>query len=91
MDFIYILTGLVPATSFLLAALVGRWWIALLPMIFWPVYYVGRDAGWWPGGLGEFWALLMLADMAAGLAAVGLGLLVRFLVRRAIRSRRRSD
>jgi hypothetical protein len=34
------------------ALLVGRGWFVIVPIIAWPLYFVGLSAGWWGTGAG---------------------------------------
>jgi hypothetical protein len=53
--------------AFPVVGLVARSWAALLlPLIGWPLYYIGLNRGWWGSGTGDGWQFI-----AAGLTLVG--------------------
>jgi hypothetical protein len=51
----------------LAGAIVRRWYALVLPLVGWPLFYVGLSTGWWGHGLGDGWQY-----PAAGLLVVGL-------------------
>lgn len=73
---------LVPAICFLLAIVIGRWWILLLPVAVWALYFFGSYFGWW-GVVGDYWYVAMLGHIAVGVAVVAVGLALRWLIARA--------
>ncbi|MGH9893453.1 MAG: hypothetical protein ACREA0_15985 [bacterium] len=75
---------------FIIALLVGRWWIGVLPVIGWPLFFLGLNLGWWGYGVGDFWEQAMVLYMSVGVAAVTVGLLFRGFLLPAVRSRRRG-
>lgn len=75
---------------FLIALVLGRLWLLLLPVIGWPVYFVGLDAGWWGYGVGESGFYVLIFAIPLGVADVGAGLMLRWLIVSAVRSRRRT-
>jgi uncharacterized membrane protein len=50
----------------LVGLVVRRWTAILLPLIGWPLFYVGLNEGWWGYGTGDGWQYV-----AAVLTAVG--------------------
>ncbi|MGH9890959.1 MAG: hypothetical protein ACREA0_03030 [bacterium] len=83
MDFQGTLHFLIPTVAFLLAALVDRWWVALLPVTSWVLFFLGLDAGWWGYGYGDGWHFALVGQSLLGVGAVVAGLLVRrFIIRR---------
>jgi hypothetical protein len=60
---------------FLAAALIGRWWLLILPVAIWPLVAALEDV--------EPYALAASVGTAIGLGAVGAGLLVNVLRTRA--------
>jgi hypothetical protein len=91
MDFFSIIVQppvLIPTIGFFVTALLlGRSWVLLLPVIGWPLFFLGLNAGWWGYGVGDFWQFALILETVIGVAAVSIGLLLhRLLVAR--RSRR---
>lgn len=64
---------------FVVALLVGKIWLLLLPVIGWPVAFLGLYMGWWGYGVGDGWQFMLLLWMFVGIVAVGLGLALRRL------------
>lgn len=62
------------AALFLAAMLLGRIWLFIVPVIGWPVVFLGLNLGWWGYGVGDGWQFWMLMWILVGVAAVGLGL-----------------
>lgn len=48
-------------------AVLRRWYGLALPLVGWPLFYLGLGQSWWGNGLGDGWQY-----PAAGLAIVGL-------------------
>lgn len=77
-------TGLliVAALGVGLGLVAGRWW-ALLPVAaVWPIYVVGRAAGWWGAGLSqdtEGWLIATLTAIVTlvAVSAAALGIAAR--------------
>ena len=64
--------------AFPLAGLATRRWTALaLPVVGWPLLYLGLDQGWWGNGLGDGWQYVAAAALFVGVVStvllVGLG------------------
>ena len=59
-----------------IGALARRWSVVGLPLLVWPLYYLGLDAGWWGSGLGDGWpfALALVITLSAAAAAAGVAL-----------------
>jgi hypothetical protein len=62
---------------------VNRWWAAILPLVVWPLYYLGLNAEWWGGGVGEFWEGAFALTTVVSVAGAALGIASRQAVRRA--------
>jgi hypothetical protein len=63
--------------AFPLAGLLSRRWSALaLPLLGWPLFYLGLQQGWWGNGIGDMWqyaaAGVLLAGVLSTALAVGL-------------------
>jgi len=72
--------GLSTALPALAALLLGRLWLILVPLLGWPLFFLGEYAGWWGYGLGESWQYSLAYWTALGLAAVALALGLHWLV-----------
>ena len=57
--------------------LIGRWWAVGVPLLFWPLFFLGLHQGWWGSGLGETWGLALGLLMVFGAAAAAAGVLLR--------------
>ena len=70
--------------AFPLAGVVIRRWAAVaLPMIGWPLFYLGLDEGWWGYGLGDGWQDVAVWALIVGLVSTALAVgLARRLKRR---------
>jgi len=62
---------------FVLGLLVGRMWLAFVPAIGWPIFYLGL---WGYGVLGDGWYVVMLGVALAGVLAVAAGVWLRRLL-----------
>ncbi len=58
---------------FFVASLSGRRWLFLVPVIGWPLFYLGLHQGWWGYGVGDWWQVPAAGLMILSLAAVTLG------------------
>jgi hypothetical protein len=59
--------------------LIGRWWAVGVPLIGWPLFFLGLNQGWWGSGLGETWGLALGLLMVFGAAGTVVGILLRKL------------
>jgi hypothetical protein len=83
---------LVPTVAFFLAALgVGKRWILALPVIWWPLYFLGLHKRWWGHGVGDMWQYALVGVTLLGTAAAAAGLLLHALLGRAASPHRRAD
>jgi len=62
----------------LIGLLVRHWGAIFLPLIAWPIYYIGRNQGWWGCcGTGDGWQFLAVTLTVVGFittaAAIWLG------------------
>jgi hypothetical protein len=71
----------------ILAMAVGRWWLLILPLVAWPLQFVGRHEGWWGSGLGDGWQAGLIIGAAVGVAVCLLGMIVRRVIAAAWRMR----
>ncbi|HEV8685766.1 MAG TPA: hypothetical protein VGQ84_00685 [Gaiellaceae bacterium] len=57
-------------------ALSRRWVGLLLPLLAWPLLYLGLARGWWGNGLGDGWQFAAAALLAAGVITTGLAVAI---------------
>lgn len=73
--------------------LVGRFWTLGLPLVAWPIWFLGLGQGWWGYGLGDGWqygaALITLVSFTS--VAVALALRRHPFVARSVPGRRSGD
>ena len=55
-------------------ALDGQWRFAAVPVLVWPIVYLGMVEGWWLAGVGDGWEYGAFAVTAASVAATLLGI-----------------
>jgi hypothetical protein len=68
------------------SAVIGRLWALVIPLLVWPVYFLGLDRDWWGYGMGDGWQLGAVAITGVSLISVAVCVGLRSLVkRRAIR------
>jgi hypothetical protein len=60
----------------LIGAAVRRWFVVLLPMVGWPLFYVGLAGEWWGYGVGDGWQFVAVLFTAIGTAATALAVLL---------------
>jgi hypothetical protein len=67
-----------------------RWLVVALPLVAWPIFYLGLNKGWWLDGTGDGWQPLAWFFTVFGVAstalAVGIGRSVRPLPSRIAQS-----
>jgi len=65
-------------------AILRRWTALTLPLVGWPLFYLGLDQGWWGYGLGDGWQDSAVALTLVGVVTTALlvGLARRFKPRR---------
>lgn len=73
---------------FLLGFAVRRWWVAILPLVGWPLDAYAREAGWWGNGHGDLWLELTVFFTLVGVAGALIGVKAR---RELDRRRRRAS
>ena len=73
-----VLFAVVSGGTFVAASQFGRASFLMVPLIVWPVFYVGLLRGWWGYGVGDGWYFVALLVTLAGLAIVGVGLLIHW-------------
>ena len=56
---------------------VNRLWTLLIPVVVWPLLFLGLQRDWWGDGLGDGWQFGLAFGMAAGVIAAAIGVLVR--------------
>jgi hypothetical protein len=81
-DFPSLLAIVIPVASFLLAAFSGRWRVLHVPVYAWLLFFLGVEAGFWSYPFGDTWLLAFLFSTAVGVAAVSLGISLRWLLLR---------
>jgi hypothetical protein len=59
---------------------IGRWWTLILPIVVWPVYFLGLARDWWGHGMGDGWqyGAVMIVAASVTLTALGVALHSRF-------------
>jgi hypothetical protein len=66
---------IIVVVCFAAGLLLNRWWAVLLPVVSWPLYFLGLHQSWWGSGVGDAWqyapALVTLTSAAAVAAGVG--------------------
>jgi hypothetical protein len=59
----------------LIGLLVRHWSAILLPLIAWPIYYIGRNRGWWGCcGTGDGWEALAVTLTLFGVTSTAAGI-----------------
>ena len=61
-----------------LGFVIGRWPAVLLGGALAPLYFVGRDLGWWGASLGDGWPVLIPFGVALFALAGALGVALRY-------------
>jgi hypothetical protein len=61
----------------LTALVTGRRELLALPLVIWPVWFLGLSQDWWGYGLGDGWPFAALFIIAASIASVAVALAVR--------------
>jgi hypothetical protein len=51
---------------------IRRWAAVPLPLIGWPLFYLGLDKGWWGYGLGDGWHDVAVWALIVGIASTAL-------------------
>ena len=72
----------------LLGGAMGRWLALLLPVVGWPLFYVGLNRDWWGNGTGDGWQYLAVLMTIIGIFTTALAVAVSRAVGR--RRRRRE-
>lgn len=66
----------------LAGALVRGWRALALPLVGWPLFYLGLREGWWGNGLGDSWQYPAAALTTAGVVTTALAVAAARTVRR---------
>jgi hypothetical protein len=66
----------------LVGALVGRWWVLIVPLAVVPVIYIGTLQDWWGSGLGDGWQVAVMFVLAFALAITAAAITLRRIVSR---------
>lgn len=75
--------------AFPLVGLLTRRWLAIaLPLIGWPIFYVGMNQGWWLYGTGDGWEAIARAITVIGVATTALAVAVARSLRPPTKPRR---
>jgi hypothetical protein len=69
-------------------ALIGRWWTLVLPLVVWPIWFLGLAQDWWGYGMGDGWEYGAALIILVSLASVGIALALRPFARSALGRRR---
>jgi hypothetical protein len=51
---------------------VRRWSVVALPLICWPLFYMGMNRGWWLDGTGDGWEFALVLLTGVGLITTAL-------------------
>ena len=86
--FVLAMTAFTIAPSFA-ALLLGRMWLLLVPLLGWPLFFLGLYMKWWGYGVGDGWEFAMTLWLLLGVFCVSAGLGIRRLIATA-RARRPS-
>lgn len=60
----------------LVAILTRRWLVVVLPLVGWPIFYLGLDRGWWLYGTGDGWQSARTYFTVIGVASTALAVLI---------------
>jgi len=75
--------------TFPVVGLATRSWAALLlPLIGWPLYYIGLNRGWWGYGTGDGWQFIAAGLTVVGIVSTAVAVAASRLLRPVFRSRR---
>jgi len=58
----------------LLGAITRSWAALALPLVGWPLFYLGLDQGWWGNGLGDGWQFVAAGALLLGVVSTALAL-----------------
>ncbi|MCC2652318.1 MAG: hypothetical protein K0Q60_2481 [Microvirga sp.] len=61
-------------------AVIGRWWTLMIPLVLWPVYFLGLAQDWWGYGMGDGWQFGAAAIIVVSLISVAVGIALRSVV-----------
>jgi hypothetical protein len=67
----------------LAAAVIGRRWTLALPLIVWPIWFLGLAQDWWGYGMGDGWQYGAALIILVSLASVAVLLVLRSFARSA--------
>ncbi len=56
----------------LIGVLARRWVVVALPLVAWPIFYLGLNKGWWLYGVGDGWQYVAWFFTLLGVASTAL-------------------
>jgi hypothetical protein len=59
------------------AAVIGRWWTLGIPLVVWPMWFLGLSRDWWGYGLGDGWEYGAVLLTAVSVASIAIALAIR--------------
>lgn len=63
--------------AFPVVGILARSWVAAsLPLISWPLYYLGLNEGWWGYGTGDGWQFVAVGLTVLGVASTAMAVAV---------------
>ena len=71
-----------------LGVLTRSWLAVSLPLIGWPLYYVGLNQGWWGHGTGDGWQFVAIALTVLGVVSTAIAVAARKFLRLTLGTRR---
>jgi hypothetical protein len=71
----------------LAGGLIGRWWTLAIPVVVWPIWFLGLAREWWGYGMGDGWQYGAAFLILVSLGSVAIALTVRALAREVVRPR----
>lgn len=61
-------------TPSIASLLLGRLWLLLVPLVGWPLFFLGLSMDWWGYGVGDGWQFAMGLWTLVGVVCVTVGL-----------------
>jgi hypothetical protein len=83
--------GLQALVAFAFCVAIGRWWAIIPPVLFWPVYALGLEAGWCGDASGEDTHAILVATVVLGVIVPLLGGWAGVAVRERLRMNRLAN
>jgi hypothetical protein len=61
----------------LVGAVIGHWWTIGLPLVAWPIWFLGLARDWWGYGLGDGWQYGAVLLTAVSVVSVVIAIVLR--------------